>query len=54
MKMKGLMVDMLVELDCDLHHDKVAMEKGEKTSCVHVKRAMCGMMQSSLMFYKKL
>ena len=54
MKMRGPIVDMLVELDCNLFHDKVVYEKKEKVLYVHVKKAIYGMIQSSLMFYKKL
>ena len=54
MKMRGPIVDMLVELDYNLYHDKVVYEKKEKVLYVHVKKAIYGMIQSSLMFYKKL
>ena len=54
MKMQGPIVDMLVELEYNLYHDKVVYEKKEKVLYVHVKKAIYGMIQSSLMFYKKL
>ena len=54
MKMRGPIVDMLVELDYNLYHDKVVHEKNDKVLYVHVKKAIYGMIQSSLMFYKKL
>ena len=48
------MANILVELDYNLYHDKVVYEKHEKVLYVHMKKAVCGMIQSSLMFYKKL
>ena len=54
MKMRGPIVDMLVKLDYNLYHDKVVNKRKEKIIYVHVKKAIYGMIQSSLMFYKKL
>ena len=50
MKMQGPIVNMLLELDYNLYHDKVVYEKKEKVLYVHVKKAIYGMIQSSLMF----
>ena len=54
MKVKGPLVDMLLELDYQLYHDKVVEEKGEKVLCVVAQRAVYGMIQLALMFYQKL
>ena len=54
MKLKGATVDLLLQIDHALHSDKVVMEKGQKVLYVHVRKAIYGMIQSSLMFYKKL
>ena len=54
MKMRGPIVDMLVELDYNLYHDKVVYEKNEKVLYVHVKKAIYGMIQSSLMFLQEV
>ena len=53
-KMRGQIVNMLVKLDYNLYHDKVVYEKKEKVLYVHVKKAIYGMIQLSLMFYKTL
>ena len=53
MKMRGPIVNMLVSLDHNLCNDKVVTEDGQKALCVHVKKAIYGMTQSSLLFYQK-
>ena len=53
-KVRGKLVDMLIELD-PTHADYVeTTEDGKKVLCLEVKRAICGMLQSALLFYRKL
>ena len=54
MKMRGPMVDMLVRLDPELHGDKAVVEGKSKVLCVHIKKAICGMIDSSTLFCKQL
>ena len=54
MKVRGPLVDMLVELDPVLCKDMVEIEKGHKVLYQVVKKAIYGMLQSALLFYKKL
>ena len=53
MKIKGVLVDMLVALDPDLYGPNVTIEHGEKVLYVVVLKAIYGMLQSSLLYYKK-
>ena len=53
-KVRGKLVDMLIELD-PTHADHVETTKdGKKVLCLEVKRAICGMLQSALLFCQKL
>ena len=52
MKIRGAMVDMLLEIDPS-YKDFLVHEKGQKVPCVHIFRATCGMLMSGLLFYKK-
>ena len=52
MKIRGAMVDMLLELD-PLYEDYVVYEKGNKILYVHILRAIYGMLMSGLLYYKK-
>ena len=54
MKMRGPIVDMLVKLDYELYHDKVMMEGKDKVLYVHVKKAVYGMIDSSILSYTQL
>ena len=53
MKMTGILVDMLVQLNPDLYGSHVAFEKGKKLLYVQVLRAIYGMLQAALLWYKK-
>ena len=53
MKIRGAMVDMLLEIDYDLYAPYVTMEKGQNVLYVHITRAIYGMLMSGLLFYKK-
>ena len=52
MKIQGAMIDMLLEIDGS-HADCVAKENGHRVLCVHIQRAIYGMLMSGLLFYKK-
>ena len=52
MKIKGAMVDMLVEIDPQ-YEEFVTWEHGQKVLYVHILRAIYGMLMSGLLFYKK-
>ena len=53
MKIKGPLVDMLVEMDPETYKSFVVMEGKVKVLYVRVLKAIYGMLQSSLLFYKK-
>ena len=52
MKIRGAMVDMLIEIDPE-YEDFVAVENGQRVLYVHILRAIYGMLMSGLLFYKK-
>ena len=52
MKIRGAMVDMLIEVDPS-YEDYVVEERGQKILYVHILRAIYGMLMSGLLFYKK-
>jgi hypothetical protein len=54
MKIRGPLVDMLIKLDSKLYSDFVVYEKRVKVLYVEVLKAPYGMLQESLLFYKKL
>ncbi len=54
MKLKGHIVEYLEEIDPMLYRDNIVHEKGVKTLYVVVLKAIYGMMQASLWFYRKL
>ena len=53
MKITGVLVDILVQLDPDLYGPYVTYENGVKVLYVQVLKALYGMLQSSLLFYRK-
>ena len=53
MKICGDMVDLLIAIDPELYGPMVTYEHGKKTLYVHIRRAIYGMLQSALLFYKK-
>ena len=53
MKITGVLVDLLVDLDPDLYGPFVVFERGVKTLYVRVLRAAYGMLVASLLWYKK-
>lgn len=52
MKIRGAMVDMLVQID-PKYEQFVTVEKGQRVLYVHILRAIYGMLMSGLLFYKK-
>ena len=46
------MVDMLLEID-ESYQEFLVYEKGQKVLCVHILRAICGVLMSGILFYKK-
>jgi len=54
MKIKGPMVDMLVDIEPQTYKKFVKGEDGSKVIYVQVLKAIYGMLQSTLLFYKKL
>jgi Reverse transcriptase (RNA-dependent DNA polymerase) len=54
LKIKGALVDMLVALDQELYGKYVVFDNNEKILYVEVLKALYGMLQASLLFYKKL
>ena len=53
MKIRGAMVDMLLEIDPDQYAPYVMYENGQKVLYVHIIRAIYGMLLSAILFYKK-
>ena len=53
MKITGVLVDMLVQLNPNLYSKHVVYNNGKKTLYVWVLRALYGMLTSSLLWYKK-
>ena len=54
MKIRGRLVDMLVQIAPEIYKDFVTYENGQKILYVQVLRAIYGMLQSALLFYKKI
>ena len=53
MKITGVLVDMLVQLKPELYGPYVVYEDGRKVLYVQVLKAICGMLQALLLWYKK-
>ncbi|KAL7565950.1 hypothetical protein ACA910_008408 [Epithemia clementina (nom. ined.)] len=54
MKIRGSLVDMLVEMSPEIYQEHVVIEAGNKILYVIVTKAIYGMLVSALLFYKKL
>ena len=54
MKIRGALVDMLVQIAPEIYKDFVSYERGQKILYVQVLKAIYGMLQSALLFYKKI
>jgi hypothetical protein len=53
MKIRGPLVDMLLEIDQTTYQDYVVYENGKKVLYVRMLKALYGMLVSSLLYYKK-
>jgi hypothetical protein len=53
MKITGVLVDMLVELNPELYGPYVVYEKNRKVLYVQVMRAIYGMLEAAPLWYKK-
>ena len=53
MKITGILVDMLTKLDPELYGPYVVFEKGSKVLYVQVLKAIYGILQAALLWYKK-
>ena len=53
MKIRGTLVNMLMDIDPLTYQDYVLHEKKHKIIYVEMKKALYGMLQSSLLYYKK-
>ena len=54
MKIKGRLADMLVEMAPEVYADYVTKENGVSVIYVEILKALCGMIKSPLLFYKKI
>ena len=53
MKITGVLVEMMVQLDPDKYGPCVVFEKGKKVVYIQVLRAIYGMLQAALLWYSK-
>ena len=54
MKIRGPLVDMLVELLSEIYQDFVCYKGKSKILYIHVLKAIYGILKSVMLFYKKL
>jgi Reverse transcriptase (RNA-dependent DNA polymerase) len=54
MKIKGQLAEMLVKIEPEVYENYLIEEDNEKVIYVQVLKALYGMLQASLLFYKKL
>ena len=54
MKIIGVLVDMLAELECGIYRKHVVFENGDKVIYVIVLREIYGIIVAELLFYNKL
>ena len=53
MKITGVLVDILLKMSPDVYHGYVVVENGKKVIYVEVLRAIYGMLESALIWYRK-
>jgi hypothetical protein len=53
MKIQGILVDMLVDINPNLYSSKIVFENGKKVIYVWVLKAIYGMLEAALLWYKK-
>ena len=54
MKMRGKLAELLVEVAPEVYRDYVVTERGQTVLYLELRKALYGMLQSALLFYKKL
>ena len=54
MKMRGKLAELLVEVASEVYRDYVITERGQTVLYLELRKALYGMLQSALLFYKKL
>ena len=52
MKIRGRLVDWLIKISPQTYRDKVVIEKGVKVLYVEIVRAIYGMLEAALMWYR--
>lgn len=53
MKIRGEMIDLLLAIDQEAYKPHITYENGKRVLYVHIRKAIYGMLQSALLFYKK-
>jgi hypothetical protein len=53
MKIRGILVDMLIEINSEMYRSYIVYEGSHRVIYVRMLRALYGMIQSALLFYKK-
>lgn len=54
MKIRGRLIDWLLEIDTLSYNTFVVIESGEKVLYLHIIKEICGILEASLMWYQKL
>ena len=54
MKIRGRLVDWLIEISPETYQDKVVVENGVKVLYLEIVRAIYGMLEAALMWYRRL
>ncbi len=54
MKMNGLLAELMVTMDPKIYQKYVTIKKGRQVLYLRLQKALCGMMKSALLFYRKL
>ena len=53
MKIRGVLIDILCDID-PIYQDYVKIENQQKILCVHVTKAIYGLLESAMLFYRRL
>jgi hypothetical protein len=54
MKMNGSLAELMVKTDSKIYQKYVTIETGKQSLYLRLQKALCGMMKSALLFYRKL
>jgi hypothetical protein len=54
MRLEGVMVDMLLELDCEKYEPHIVVQHGKKTLYIQLMKALYGTLRAALLFWRKL